>query len=103
MGAVWSFRSPWTGTAPPQNHCFSEQGDRLGRSVGPCKKYGFLNLFTRILGAPGAPGAPGASRRPPGPKTNQSKKPRNLKELTEQWSRGRTGISFGENSASTIE
>ena len=32
------------------------------------------------------PGPPGASRRPPGPKTNQSKKPRNLKELTEHWS-----------------
>ncbi len=32
------------------------------------------------------PGPPGASRRPPGPKANQSKKPINLKELTEQWS-----------------
>ena len=31
-------------------------------------------------------GSPGASRRPPEPKTNQSKKHRNLKELTEQWS-----------------
>ncbi len=31
------------------------------------------------------PGPPGASRRPPGPKTNPSKKPKNLKELTEQW------------------
>ena len=31
------------------------------------------------------PGPPGASRGPPGPKTNQSKKLRNLKELTEQW------------------
>ena len=34
------------------------------------------------------PGPPGASRRPPGPKTKQSKKPRNLKELTEQWRSG---------------
>ncbi len=38
------------------------------------------------LGYPWAfPGPPGASRGPQGPKTNQSKKPRNLKELTEQW------------------
>ncbi len=33
-------------------------------------------------------GPSGASRRPPGPKTNQSEKTRNLKELTEQWSPG---------------
>ncbi len=33
------------------------------------------------------PGPPGASRRPPGPKTNQSEKPRNLTELIKQWSR----------------
>ena len=32
------------------------------------------------------PGPPGASRRPPGPKTNKSKKHRNLKELIKQWS-----------------
>ncbi len=32
------------------------------------------------------PGPPGASRKPPGPKTDQSKKPRNLKELIKQWS-----------------
>ncbi len=39
------------------------------------------------LGHPWAfPGPPEASRRPPGPKTNQSKKPRYLKELTERWS-----------------
>ncbi len=39
------------------------------------------------LGYPWAfPGPPGISRRPPGPKTNQSKKPKNLKDLTEQWS-----------------
>ncbi len=31
------------------------------------------------------PGPPGASRMPLGSKTNQSNKPRNLKELTEQW------------------
>ena len=31
-------------------------------------------------------GLPGASGGLPGPKTNQSKKHRNLKELTEQWS-----------------
>ena len=39
-------------------------------------------------------GLPEASGRPPGPKTNQSKKPRNLKELTEQWKqrRGRSPI-----------
>ncbi len=38
------------------------------------------------LGYPLAfPGDPGASRRPPGPKTKQTKKPRNLNELTEQW------------------
>jgi hypothetical protein len=47
-------------------------------------------------GGPGAPGKPpepsvglsgasGASRRPPGRKTNQSKQPRNLKDLIEQW------------------
>ncbi len=40
------------------------------------------------LGYPWAfPGPPEASRRPPGPKTDQSKKPRNLKELTERWRR----------------
>ncbi len=33
------------------------------------------------------PGPPRASRRPPGPKTNQSERPRNLKELIMQWSR----------------
>ncbi len=38
------------------------------------------------LGYPWAfPGPPGAFRRPPGPKTNESKKLRNVKELTEQW------------------
>ena len=38
------------------------------------------------LGYPWAfPEPPGASRRPTGPKTNQSKKPRNLKGLTERW------------------
>ncbi len=31
------------------------------------------------------PGRPGASRRSPGPKTNQCKKPRNLKALIKQW------------------
>ncbi len=45
-----------------------------------------------VRGPPGGPpgpsvGLPGASRRPPGPKTNQSKKPRNPKELTEHWRR----------------
>ncbi len=50
----------------------------LGASEGPRKV---------PLGYPWAfPGPPEASRRSPGPKTNQSKKPRNLKELTEQWS-----------------
>ena len=39
------------------------------------------------LGYPWAFGPPGASRRLPGPKTNQSKKPKNLKELTERWSK----------------
>jgi hypothetical protein len=29
----------------------------------------------------------GASRRPPGPETNQSKRPRNLKEFLKQWRR----------------
>ncbi len=38
------------------------------------------------LGYPWAfPGPPRAPRRPPEHKTTQSKKPRNLKELTEQW------------------
>ena len=32
------------------------------------------------------PGSPGASRKPPGPKTNQSKKIKNLKEFTDRWS-----------------
>ncbi len=41
------------------------------------------------MGYPWAfPRPPGASRRPPVPETNQSKKLRNLKELTEQWSLG---------------
>ncbi len=41
------------------------------------------------LGYPWAlPGPPGASRRLPGPKTSQSRKPKNLKELTERWSSG---------------
>ena len=43
-----------------------------------------------LWGPPGSPpepsvGLPGASRRPPGPKTDQSKKPRNLKVMIEQW------------------
>jgi hypothetical protein len=70
----------------------------LGRSMGPCKKYWFSCFLTRAPGPREAPrkvplgypwafrGPPGASRRPPGPKTNQSKKHRNLKEVTEQWS-----------------
>ncbi len=61
--------------------------------MGPCKKYGFLGFLTRAPGpreAPGRPpglsvGLPGASRRPPGPKTNHSKKPRNLNKVTELW------------------
>jgi hypothetical protein len=48
--------------------------------------------LTRAPGAPGPPGSPrgpsvglpGASRRLPGPKTNQSKKPRNLTEFIKQ-------------------
>ena len=41
------------------------------------------------LGFPRAfPGPPGAPRRPPAPKTNQSKKTINKRELTEQWSPG---------------
>jgi hypothetical protein len=34
------------------------------------------------------PGPPRASRRPPGNKTNQSNKPKNLKELTARWRLG---------------
>ena len=45
------------------------------------------------------PVPPGASRRPPGPKTNQSKKPRNLKELTERWSHGWVPGISGASSA----
>ncbi len=38
------------------------------------------------LGYPWAfPEPPGASRRPPGPKTNPRKKPRNLKAFIKQW------------------
>jgi hypothetical protein len=66
---------------------------------GPAQNIGFSFLLTGArggfegprkapLGYPWAfPGPPWASRRPPGPKTNQSKKPGNLKELTEQRSR----------------
>ncbi len=73
----------------------------LGRSVGPCEKYKFLGFLTRAPGprdAPGwspglsvgLPGASGGLPEAPGPKTDQSKKLRNLTELTEQWSMGRT-------------
>ncbi len=51
------------------------------------------------LGCPWAfPGRPEASQRPPGLKTNQSNKPRNLKELIEQWGGplGDTGEQIGE-------
>ncbi len=64
---------------------------RLGRSVGPCKKYWFLGFcYPGPEGSGGPrevplshpwafPVPPGASRRPPGPKTKQSQKLRNLK------------------------
>ncbi len=46
----------------------------LGRSIGPCKKYGFLCFLTRARGGLGAPGRPPRAlngparslRRPPG-------------------------------------
>ncbi len=94
-----------TGGAPES--C-QQRSCRLGRSVGPCKSYGFLTFFDPGLGgsvgpreAPlgylsAFPGPPGASRRPPRPKTNQSQKPRNLKELAEQWSRCRSPEASGE-------
>jgi hypothetical protein len=63
---------------------------RRRRSVGPCKKDGFLGFLTRVRGGSGGPreasqshlsgfrGLSWASRRPPGPKTNQSKKLKNI-------------------------
>ena len=56
---------------------------------GPLKR-ALQKVLVFILFDPGPGGSsvglPGASGGPPGPKTNQSKKHRNLKELTEQWS-----------------
>ncbi len=61
----------------------------LGRLKGPCKKYGCQVFWPgpreprRPSELPQGPpsGPPGLSRRPPGPITNQSKKPGNLKVL----------------------
>ena len=63
----------------------------LDRPLDGSKKYGFLGFLTRARWGSGGPreapqsppwafpGPPGASRRSPGPKTNQIKKPRNPK------------------------
>ncbi len=71
---------------------------RKSTLLGPCQKYGCFRFFDRGPSGSGGPreaplgylwafpGPPGASRRPPGPKTNRSKKHRNPKELIEQWS-----------------
>jgi hypothetical protein len=32
--------------------------EELSRSIGPCKKYGFLGLLTRARGGRGPPGGP---------------------------------------------
>ncbi len=65
----------------------------LNRLKEPCKINGIFNFLDPGPGGSGGPregppwdfpGPPGASRRPSGPETNQSKKPRNLKELIKQ-------------------
>ena len=36
-----------------------------GRSIGPCKNYGFIGFLTRAPGGPGAPGRPSRALRGP--------------------------------------
>ncbi len=71
----------------------ARQKRKLGRVKGPCKKYRFLGFWTRARGGRGpreALGGPSRGPRgPPGPKTTQSKKPRNLKELIKPCRKGR--------------
>ncbi len=49
----------WARRSSPEPRLLKEKGvPYLGRSVGPCKKYGFLDLLTRAEGVRGAPGGP---------------------------------------------
>ncbi len=66
--------------------------NRLGRLKWPCNTNGFSDFLTLVPEVPGAPGRPPRAlrvsfrglRKPPRPKRNQSKTPRNLKKLIKQ-------------------